>query len=646
MINQQYSGNKGVYTTSNLLGKGGEGEVYELADHPDQVLKVYSEPLSSSKANKLQLMVNRYSEQMQAYAAWPTDLVRDKKGKPCGFVMKKLDKYMPLHMLFSPMDRKRIFPDKGYNFLVHVARNIASAFHTLHTAGMVVGDVNEGNLLVNKQGMVAFIDCDSFQLADGNQYFYCEVGVPRYTPPELLQLPSFGNVLRTVNTDSFSMAILIFQLLFLGRHPFAGINHTAEDIGEETAIQRQLFAYSLRQHHKLITPPKDSFNINSLPNSITDLFHDAFESTTRPMPAQWIVAANQLLQQMSHCSRSKLHIFPNKLSHCPWCEFKSKRNILYFIDDLHSAQSAIHSDFDRFIHGFTVDPVYFPEPDLSIPAQPLAATQHGGRMKKYELQQTVISALLLLTAAFIFIVSTTSGFLVLGLSVFFYMGIPWKWYLQAELKRYKEKHQDLSKQLNLAVNSYENTKDLDQYNQYGKRIILLIAQYGEVPKTIQVKKRLEEERIYNHQLYQFLQQFRLEDHSIPGFGANRKQALYNAGIVTASDISKLGNIKVHGIGQKYEQMLLSWQRQMAGGFVYYPDNQQLNKAFLKIIDDAAQSKKQLEQEIRSQYNGLQQLKQHILAKRKQLQSQISVISLQVAQAQAELQSFRQLIKVI
>ncbi|MBO9633492.1 MAG: protein kinase, partial [Chitinophagaceae bacterium] len=263
MINQQYSGSKGVYTTSRLLGQGGEGAVYELADHPEQVLKIYSDPLSPEKYNKLQLMVNRFSEQMQAYAAWPMDLVRDQKGKPCGFVMKKLDQYMPLHMLFSPMDRKKIFPDKGYNFLVHVGRNIASAFHTLHSAGMVVGDVNEGNLLVNKQGMVAFIDCDSFQLSDGNTYYYCEVGVPRYTPPELLRLTSFDKVVRTTNTDAFSMAILIFQLLFLGRHPFAGVNNSQEDIGEEVAIQRQLFAYSIRNRQNQLSPPKDSFDIKS-----------------------------------------------------------------------------------------------------------------------------------------------------------------------------------------------------------------------------------------------------------------------------------------------------------------------------------------------------------------------------------------------
>ncbi|HVK47851.1 MAG TPA: hypothetical protein VM488_08410 [Pseudobacter sp.] len=115
MINQQYTGTKGVYTTSRLLGKGGEGEVYELLGNPAEVVKIYTDPLSQQKANKLQLMVSRFNDQMQTYAAWPVDLVRDKRGKPCGFVMKKLDDYVPLHMLFGPMDRKKIFPDKGYN---------------------------------------------------------------------------------------------------------------------------------------------------------------------------------------------------------------------------------------------------------------------------------------------------------------------------------------------------------------------------------------------------------------------------------------------------------------------------------------------------------------------------------------------------
>jgi DNA-binding helix-hairpin-helix protein with protein kinase domain len=203
------------YIISRELGRGGEGAVYELKSHRDLVLKEYNHPLSTEKIAKLQQMVAMRNASIEAYAAWPTDLVTNDRGAISGFVMRKLNGYLPLHSVFNPMDRKKLFPDKGYNFLIHVARNLATAFHKLHEAGLVVGDVNEGNILVNSNGLVAFIDCDSFQVRGANDYFFCEVGVPRYTPPELLKKSSFHNVVRTTNTDSFSLAILIFQLLFL-----------------------------------------------------------------------------------------------------------------------------------------------------------------------------------------------------------------------------------------------------------------------------------------------------------------------------------------------------------------------------------------------------------------------------------------------
>src|SRR4051812_29176461 len=108
------------YVTGRELGRGGEGTVYELQRHPGQVLKKYNEPLTRLQSDKLAHMVSMRSKEIEAYAAWPTDVVHDDRGAICGFVMKKLTGYMPLHMIFSPMDRKKLFPDKGYNFLVHV----------------------------------------------------------------------------------------------------------------------------------------------------------------------------------------------------------------------------------------------------------------------------------------------------------------------------------------------------------------------------------------------------------------------------------------------------------------------------------------------------------------------------------------------
>ena len=152
MVSNIYVGNKGTYKTTRPLGKGGEGTVYEVSGEPDIVLKIYTDKLDAAKIRKLELMAAFTHAKVKEYAAWPLDTVKDRKGHTVGFVMRKLVNYVPLHMLFSPMDRKKMFPDKGYNFLVHVAKNLASAFYTLHAAGLIIGDVNEGNILVNNQG--------------------------------------------------------------------------------------------------------------------------------------------------------------------------------------------------------------------------------------------------------------------------------------------------------------------------------------------------------------------------------------------------------------------------------------------------------------------------------------------------------------
>ena len=90
MINQIYKGNKGTYTTARELGRGGEGLVFELANDSANVLKLYSEPLSNRKIQKLRVMSAMANNQILAYAAWPIDVVTDNKNNVCGFVMKKL----------------------------------------------------------------------------------------------------------------------------------------------------------------------------------------------------------------------------------------------------------------------------------------------------------------------------------------------------------------------------------------------------------------------------------------------------------------------------------------------------------------------------------------------------------------------------
>ncbi len=647
MASNIFIGKKGSYTTTRLLGKGGEGTVYEISGQPDLVLKIYIDQPDAAKLRKLDLMASLTHAKVKEYAAWPLDTVTDSKGNTVGFVMKKLVNYVPLHMLFSPMDRKKLFPDKGYNFLVHVAKNLASAFYTLHAAGLIIGDVNEGNILVSNQGMIAFIDCDSFQIQDGNTYFYCEVGVPRYTPPELLEKASFQNVVRTENTDSFSLAVLIFQLLFLGRHPFAGRNISNEDIDEETAIRKHLFAFSLINNHKQLLPPIDSFDIHYLSPGLTELFHAAFEKReARPLPANWITALNEFMQHMTTCSKTSLHVYPASIHHCPWCEFREKRNILYFLDDSLLQGYTALADIESFIQGFRIDKLQFAPINInSLPVKQLNASPVDKKYYRFRWYQRAAIFLLIVLTIGGLIASLLSSHPLLSLfcSIIFYTIrkiLPWKRILEEELY-IRNMEQVITKQkLETAIREYNHSPEVRQYNKIAGNLERLIQQYKDLPSEVQARRKKAEEDHYNDQLHQFLQSFPIQDHTIPNIGNSRKQSLQAAGIYTAADIYKLSNTKIQGIGPRYIQTLLSWQIEMSTQFIYHPDTIVLNSKYQQIQLEIETMKKRLEDNIRKEYQSLQYVKQHFPHKQVQLKNNILFLHAQHLQAVADYEAFR------
>lgn len=639
-----YQGGKQAYTPGGELGKGGEGTVFTITGSAGLVLKLYNEALTAEKVRKLQLMAAQFDPALEKFAAWPVDTVTDGSGRTVGFVMKKLTGYVPLHMLFSPMDRKRIFPDKGYDFLIHVARNLATAFYTLHAQGIVVGDVNEGNILVNLQGMVAFIDCDSFQLKDGDRYHYCEVGVPRYTPPELLSLPSFDNVVRTGNTDSFSMAVLLFQLLFLGRHPFAGRNVSREDIDEETAIRRRLFAYSPRS--TLLQPPVDSLPVSFFPAPLTELFQRAFEQDgARPGPSAWIASLDAFSRTFVPCAKSKAHKYPSAVPACPWCLYKEQRNIIYFIDDELLGQMASFKNIDAFVNGFKVASIQIPRLTVQpseyygIAAAPVTRFQ---RYYKWTHRALLVGPVL----GGLYLSLNNGYFFFLGaiVAVVFHNALPFFTGISRENRARRDRLQAASKQLAAATAEYEAPSELRKYHEKGNEVTAMVHRYKHLPTELQQAKLAAEEQLYNQQLHFFLGQFNIRDFKIPNFGAARKQALSDGGIRTAADITQLQNTRLQGFGPAYIQHLMSWQRQMASSFVYQPDQAALRAAQQEIFSRIDQERGTLENRIRNESQHLNYLKGVILSRQQQLVKQIDVIRGEYYQAAADVEAFRRVMR--
>lgn len=97
---------------------------------------------------------------------------------------------------------------------------------------------------------------------------------------------------RTANHDNFGLAILNFQLLFLGRHPYSGVYSEAEEMPIERAITEFRFAYSKQAPTKSISPPPNSVGLEVVPGYVADLFERAFSErgtspAGRPTAGDW-----------------------------------------------------------------------------------------------------------------------------------------------------------------------------------------------------------------------------------------------------------------------------------------------------------------------------------------------------------------------
>jgi DNA-binding helix-hairpin-helix protein with protein kinase domain len=153
--------------------------------------------------------------------------------------------------------------------------NCAIAFDVIHRKNYVIGDVNQSNLFVSPQALVYLIDCDSFQFQANGHLFLSEVGVPQYTPPELQQA-NFRQVVRTANHDRFGLAVLIFHLLCMGRHPFAGCFLGKGDILLEQAIKEFRFAYARWAARAQMAPPPFALTLDVLSPELGNLFDRVF----------------------------------------------------------------------------------------------------------------------------------------------------------------------------------------------------------------------------------------------------------------------------------------------------------------------------------------------------------------------------------
>ena len=314
------------------IGRGGEGDVYLVNDMPGFALKVYKPDKRSERAAKVRAMVRMRLAHNASTIAFPYQVAVDRAGAFAGFLMRLVEKHKEIHELQTPSSRLKYFQKADYAFIVRVALNVARVFAQAHAAGCVVGDINQRGVLVAESATVALIDADSFQINDGSNQYLCVVGVPEYTPPEL-QGRSLDAVVRTQDHDAFGLAVCLFQLLCMDRHPFAGRYSGQGDMPLEKAIAEYRFPYSLRKTG--LTPPPGAVILSDFPSRIGQLFESAFSPDhlgRRPSPTVWVDALIELEASLRPCSYRRIHRYSRAAKECPWCRMEAVYGRPLFID--------------------------------------------------------------------------------------------------------------------------------------------------------------------------------------------------------------------------------------------------------------------------------------------------------------------------
>lgn len=232
----QPSGGEPIWLSpDDCVGSGGEGSVY-VAKKPLSggkiAIKIFSPRKLSDNSlyRKISTMVeigkrNQKSLVNHSSIAWPKLSVFDKDKRFFGYAMKHVPG-KPLTKLANSKIYENHFPDMDREKVAQMLICLWKSVQFLHERDIYIGDVNLNNVMCSSHYQTCWIDVDSFQIwnSDNPTSFYpCPVGRPELTAPEHQGIENFAEVRRNRESDLFSLAILTFQCLMLGRHPFEHI---------------------------------------------------------------------------------------------------------------------------------------------------------------------------------------------------------------------------------------------------------------------------------------------------------------------------------------------------------------------------------------------------------------------------------------
>ncbi len=644
-------------TFGKVIGRGAEGTIFEVVGRRDLVAKIYHQPPEERHARKLKAMTGLATSQLQKVAAWPVDTLHaGPSGHITGILMPHAGKRKPIYQLYNPQSRLKEFPGHDWRFLIQAAENLAIAMHTVHQDGHIIGDVNEQNVLVGTDAKVYLIDCDSFQIAKSNTVYTCDLGVLNFTPPEL-QGKHLRDLKRTRNHDYFGLAVLIFQLLCMGRHPFSGRYLGSGDMPIERAIREFRYSYGSDSASKQMQAPPGAVPVSAIPSNVRGLFDRAFSRSGskpggRPDTESWIAALRNARTNLQKCGTVDSHVHVKGDHGCVWCHLSKNTGTDFFPgpgtkSDPRPGPETSGLDLDAAWKRIkNVSPPSEPG-DLKTPGDwhmaPAAQAVDNGNIRKERqgkfLSLAVPIALISGCTLLLFAQTLGSGFTasiaILGGLIFL---ISMHLYSNSEIEHVRSKY---SGELQSARSRYDEwlEKWIEQASQKRfedevKRLERQFDDYKRLQQEREQRKQDREAELRERHFESFMKRHHIVDGIVPGIGAGRVATLHSHGIKSAWDISEEKILDVPGFGETLAASLDAWRDSVERRYKRDRSTGLTASDHRKIEAEFKPRFARIEKDLLNGETRLKQIRKEIQQAQRDLRSELDKRSKELAQAEA------------
>lgn len=567
----------------SAFARGSVGDLYEIIGEKDYVAKIYHKPLNQRAERKLRELIDLAPGKLLDVAAWPLTSLRPAAGEPVrGFVMRRIAGMQSLFEIDSPSQRRLSFPRADWRFLVRTARNCAALVDAAHQAGVVLGDVQPGRFLADEQGKLQLIDCDSCQITVGDETFHCFSVVPQYRAPELqnVALDAFP---QTANHDAFGLAVVIYRLLMMGRHPFVGYQG-ADRLAISRAIEEYRFALGSAASSLLMTPPPHTLQLSDLTPDVAKCFQQAFARGSqreggRPTPAQWVEALQALDRQLRVCAADPGHSHVSGLP-CPWCRIEQEGGPAYFGTVTAGILEARPAPIDVRKFSARLDAVPTPDQllaeamggtdDATLAGQPLPAGTRERQTAFYALSSVTLGAALLmllgrLSINYLYIgLVLTIGFTVATLMAFLRSPL---WHIRRQRRKVLAERQAAWLTAERQAKARAD-RVAGEFAAHYKVTTALRDQLLGLQDDETRELRLLQAAARERQLEHFLAGYSLRAAKLEKLDEDRLLILQSHGVETARDIRERSLAAIRGLGETLPASLLTWRKALEGKFTY------------------------------------------------------------------------------